>query len=225
MSWRRWLADAADRGQTWFAPMRPEERESIWNIPNILTLLRFGLVPVFVLMVIQSRAFEALFVFFLAGLTDILDGFAARNWRMRTKIGMLLDPLADKALMVPAFVLLSLKNLSSPYAIPLWLTAAVLARDFIIVTGGVVIYRLRGRKEFPPTLFGKISTIVQVGTVFWVLLANFIQTSSWISSPILSSLSSRPVLAVFFYSTLVFTAVSGIQYIHRGIRMTFAPQK
>ncbi len=205
--------------------MRPEEQENIWNVPNILTLIRFGLVPVFVLMIIQRKSFEALLVFFLAGLTDVLDGFAARTWRMRTKIGMLLDPLADKALMVPAFVLLSLKKLNSPYVIPLWLTAVVLARDFIIVTGGVVIYRLKGRKEFPPTLFGKISTIFQVGTVFWVLLANHIQTSSWISSPALCLLASRPVLAVFFYSTIIFTAVSGIQYIHRGIRITFDPRK
>jgi cardiolipin synthase len=205
--------------------MRPEEKETIWNVANVLTLLRFGLVPVFVLMVIRSRSFEALLVFFLAGLTDVLDGFAARTWHMRTKIGMLLDPLADKALMLPAFVLLSLKNLNSPYVIPLWLTAAVLARDFIIVTGGVVIYRLKGRKEFPPTLFGKISTIFQVGTVFWVLFANHIQTSSWISTPALSFLSSRPVLAVFFYSTLVLTAISGIQYIDRGVRMMFDRQK
>jgi cardiolipin synthase len=205
--------------------MRTEERESIWNIPNMLTLLRFGMVPLFILMVVQSKAFEALIVFFLAGLTDVLDGFAARTWRMRTKIGMLLDPLADKALMLPAFVLLSLKGLISPYVIPLWLTTAVLARDFIIVTGGVVIYRLRGRKEFPPSLFGKISTICQVGTIFWVLFSNYIQNSSWISSPGLSFLTSWPVLMVFFYSTLVFTVISGVQYTLRGIRMTFYPQK
>jgi len=205
--------------------MRTEGRESIWNIPNILTLFRFGMVPLFIFMVLQNRAFGALLVFSLASLTDVLDGFAARTWRMRTKIGMLLDPLADKALMVPAFVLLSLKGLNSPYVIPLWLTATVLARDFIIVAGGVVIYRLRGSKEFPPSLFGKISTVCQVGTVFWVLFSNYIQISSWISSPALSFLTSRPVLSVFFYSTLVFTVVSGMQYVLRGIRMTFYPQK
>jgi cardiolipin synthase len=205
--------------------MRNEGRESIWNIPNILTLFRFGMVPLFIFMVLQNRALGALLVFFLASLTDVLDGFAARTWRMRTKIGMLLDPLADKALMVPAFVLLSLKGLNSPYVIPLWLTATVLARDFIIVAGGVVIYRLCGSKEFPPSLFGKISTVCQVGTVFWVLFSNYIQISSWISSPALSFLTSRPVLSVFFYSTLVFTVVSGMQYVLRGIRMTFHPQK
>ncbi len=205
--------------------MRTEGRESIWNIPNILTLFRFGMVPLFIFMVLQNSAFGALLVFFLASLTDVLDGFAARTWRMRTKIGMLLDPLADKALMVTAFVLLSLKGLNSPYVIPLWLMATVLVRDFIIVVGGVVIYRLRGSKEFPPSLFGKISTVCQVGTVFWVLFSNYIQISSWISSPALSFLTSRPVLSVFFYSTLVFTVVSGMQYVLRGIRMTFYPQK
>jgi len=201
------------------------ERERFLNVPNILTLLRFGLVPVFLFLVLTGNALGALFVFSFAGLTDVLDGMAARKWRLRTKIGMLLDPLADKSLLATAFILLTIPSLSSPYFLPIWLTVTVLARDFILVAGALVVYRIRGRKEFPPSLYGKISTVLQVVTVFWVLFSNSIRVSPWKDSALLSPLTTPPILSALFYLTLLFTGLSGVQYILRGIRMTFFAEK
>ena len=201
------------------------ERERFFNVPNLLTLLRFGLVPIFLFLVLARNALGALLVFSFAGLTDVLDGMAARIWRLRTKIGMLLDPLADKSLLATAFILLTIQSLNSPYSLPVWLTVTVLARDFILVAGGLVIFRIRGRKEFPPSLYGKISTILQVGTVFWVLFSNYIRVSPWDDSALLSPLTSPAVLSALFYLTLIFTGLSGAHYILRGIRLTFYPEK
>ncbi|MEW5902272.1 MAG: CDP-alcohol phosphatidyltransferase family protein [Acidobacteriota bacterium] len=202
------------------APAR-EDREKFWNAPNVLTLIRFILVPVFSLMVLQRRALGSLVVFLAAGLTDVLDGLAARTWHQRTRVGTIIDPLADKLLLATAFVLLTFADLSFAYSLPRWLTAAVLTRDFIIVSGGLIIYSMRGRKEFPPTTLGKISTVFQVGTVFWVILSNYVQTLALDRMSAVSGATSPAVLSVLFVATLVFTVVSGLNYVLRGIRMTF----
>jgi cardiolipin synthase len=205
--------------------IRGEERERFLNVPNLLTLIRFGLVPVFLFQVLARNALGALLVFSLAGLTDVLDGMAARVWRLKTKIGMLLDPLADKSLLTTAFILLTFPSRNSPYSFPVWLTATVLARDFVLIAGGLVIFRLRGRKEFPPSIYGKISTILQVGTVFWVLFSKYIRVSSWNDAALLSALTSPAVLSTLYYLTLAFTGLSGAHYVLKGIGMTFSRQK
>ena len=112
--------------------------EKFWNVPNLITLARIALVPVFALMLFQNRAFGALLIIFLAGLSDVLDGFAARRWHQRTKVGTLIDPLADNILLSTAFILLAVRSLGFTYVIPLWLTAIVIAREFIILAGGIV---------------------------------------------------------------------------------------
>lgn len=195
--------------------------EKFWNVPNLITLTRVALVPVFALMLFQKRPFGALLIIFLAGLSDVLDGFAARRWHQRTKVGTLIDPLADKILLSTAFVLLAIRSLGFTNVIPLWLTAAVIARDLIILAGGFVIYLVRGRREFPPTVFGKMSTVFQVATVFWVILSNYISVSALAGSPILAGITSPSVLSAFYIATLVLTVISGTHYIYKGIRMTF----
>ncbi len=199
-------------------------RERFWNLPNALTLLRIVLVPVFVLMILQRRPLTALIIIFLAGLTDVLDGMAARALGLRTRLGTILDPLADKLLLSTAFIILTLRSLGSACVIPLWLTAAVLARDFVILAGAMVIYRLRGPREFPPAISGKVSTVFQVATVFWVILCNSVQTSALGRSAVLTAVTSRSVMTALFVATLVFTLVSGLQYILKGIGMAF-PRK
>jgi cardiolipin synthase len=201
--------------------MDARSKEKFFTLPNVLTLVRICLVPVFLLMVLEKKDFGALLVFFLAGLTDVLDGFTARLWRLKTKIGTLIDPIADKLLLSTAFIVLTFKDMGLPYMIPLWLTAVVVSRDLIMLTGGVVIYFLKGEKNFPPSIFGKISTVLQVGTVFLVLLANYVQVSSWSRFPFLSSLTSPSFISAFFFITLVSTIVSGLHYVQRGIRMVF----
>ncbi len=201
--------------------MDTKTKEKLLTLPNILTLLRICLVPVFVIMVLRKQGFGALLIFFLAGLTDVLDGLTARMWHLKTKIGTLIDPIADKLLLSTAFILLTFKDMDLPYMIPLWLTAVVVSRDLIMLTGGVVIYLWKGARNFLPSIFGKISTVLQVGTVFLVLLANYVQASSWSRFSLLSSLASPSFLSAFFVITLTSTVVSGAYYILRGIRMAF----
>lgn len=192
-------------------PMADKTKEKFMTLPNVLTLLRLGLVPVFVVMSLRRQALGALVVFTLAGLTDFLDGLTARLCRLRTKIGTLLDPLADKLLLSTAFILLTLKGLSPPYSIPFWLTAVVIGRDLLIVVGAYVVFRLRGTKSFPPSLLGKISTVSQVLTVFCVLLANYVKASVSLSS----------ALSALYMVTLASTILSGAHYVSLGIRLAF----
>jgi cardiolipin synthase len=201
--------------------MDGQHKEKLLTLPNILTLLRMGLVPVFIIMVLRRQSFGALATFFLAGLTDVLDGLAARMWHLRTKIGTLIDPLADKLLLVTAFLLLTFKDMGLHIMIPLWLTIVAVSRDLIMLLGGVVIYLVKGEKNFPPSVYGKISTVLQVGAVFLVLLANYVHSSSWSRFPFLLSLTSPSFLSVFFALTVASTIVSGMHYILRGIRLTF----
>jgi cardiolipin synthase len=203
--------------------METTSREKFWNVPNTLTLIRFALVPVLALALLQKEELGALVVIFLAGATDVLDGLAARAWNQRTRIGTIIDPLADKLLLSTAFILMTVRSLGFSHVIPLWLTAVVIGRDFLILAGGAAIYCLRGPREFPPTVAGKISTVFQVATVFWIVLSNWVDISALGRSTILSAMTSSSVLDVFFIATLLLAIVSGTQYVLKGIRLTFFP--
>ena len=203
--------------------MTGTSKERFWNVPNVLTLIRFALVPLLALMILRQRAVGALVVVFVAGSTDVLDGLAARALGQRTRIGRILDPLADKFLLSTAFILLTLRSLGLSATIPLWLTAAVIGRDFLILAGGVSIYRIRGPREFPPSVAGKICSVFQVATVFWVILANTVQASSLGRSSLLAAVTSPTVLESLFIATLLLTLASGIQYVLKGVRMMFPP--
>lgn len=126
-----------------------------WNIPNVLTLLRIALIPVFAAMMVERRPKAAFLVFLAAAITDVLDGFAARTWHQGTKIGFILDPAADKLLMTAAFILLALPSLAGPNVLPLWLVLVAIGRDVAIVLAAYIMYRLRGIKVFPPPFSGK----------------------------------------------------------------------
>lgn len=191
--------------------MDNKEINRFLTLPNILSISRILLVPLFLVMATQGNAFGALAVFLLAGSTDLLDGFIARQWHQRTKIGALLDPAADKLLATPSFIVLSLPSLNLPNTIPMWLTISVISRDVLIGTGTLVAFKLRGQKRFDPSIFGKASTACQFSVIFFVLLFNYAQ----ISPPYLSSL---------YFATLLFTLISGIHYVAIGFKMIF-PQK
>lgn len=200
------------------------KKERLWTLPNLLTLSRIILIPFFILSMTAKRAGEALFVFSLAGLTDILDGFAARTWHLRSKVGKILDPAADKMLMTTAYILGSLPGLSFPYAIPLWLTAAVISRDLAIAAGAYLAFRLRGVKDFTPSLLGKACAVLQAATVFLVLLANFIRRTSLAGEAVWAALTAPAVLQVAFILTLAATLLSWMHYGLTGIRLIFRPR-
>ena len=182
------------------------------NLPNFVTLLRIGLIPLFLLMIFKRKAFLALLIFLLAGMTDLLDGFLARLFKKKTKIGAFLDPAADKLLMTASYIALSIPSLNSLNLIPFWLTATVIGRDLVIVFGALVVNRMTGHTTFLPTILGKINTVCQVSTLFLVLLHNYLQVS-----PL--------YLKWVFCLTFVLAFLSGINYIIIGFNLLSSPQR
>ena len=185
---------------------------SFLNLPNLITLLRIGLIPIFLWLILTKKVLLALLIFLLAGVSDLLDGLFARLLKKKTKIGAFLDPAADKLLMTASYIVLSIPYSNSPNLIPLWLTATVISRDLIIVFGALVVYRKTGHTTFLPSSLGKISTVFQVGTVLLVLFYNYLQISP-------------PYLKWIFYLTLVFTFLSCINYVIIGFNLVSSPQK
>lgn len=186
--------------------MASEESSTFWTAANVLSLLRILLVPVFLMMLVYHKPVGALIIFLLASSTDLLDGLAARTWHQKTKIGVTLDPAADKLLMTAAIIALSFPSLSSPNVIPSWLTFVVVGRDILIASASIILVKLTGPKMFYPTLLGKASTFCQMGVILLVLLLNVLRTS--------------PAYIIwFFYLTLFLTVLSGIHYCLIGIRM------
>jgi cardiolipin synthase len=155
-----------------------EERTSeILTLPNFLSLARIVLTPVFIWAMVLRRPWLAFGIFLVAGATDALDGFTARYFKLKTNLGLWLDPAGDKILLTGAFVVLTLPALSSPNVLPLWLTAICIGRDVLIALGALSYIWIRGRRLFKPTLLGKVSTVCQVMALLAVLLWNGFGTS------------------------------------------------
>lgn len=192
--------------------MSKKKRSDILNLPNILSLLRIFLIPVFLVLMVNQKITEAFIVFLLAGLTDVLDGFAARLLHLKTKIGAFLDPAADKLLMTASFIILTLPALNSPNVIPVWLTVSVIGRDLLIASAAFVLFKLKGQKTFLPSLLGKTCTVLQVLVPLLVLFLNVRQISS-------------SLLTWLYYLTLVFTLLSAIHYSFIGYRMLSRPRE
>jgi cardiolipin synthase (CMP-forming) len=179
---------------------RPVSQASL-TIPNLITLIRILLTPLFVIFLIQGNYRKALAVFLLAGVSDLADGLIARVWQQKSRLGSYLDPLADKLLMASSFVTLSIYH-----QIPSWLTVVVLSRDLALGLG-VVIFRLADISlEVRPSLAGKWTTTFQVATVGLVLVNRL-----WLIPP--------TVLLGFFWVTGGLTTISGIQYLYGGMKM------
>jgi len=174
------------------------------NIPNALTMMRIVLVPVIIILLMQGSYVKALILFAISGITDALDGFLARVLKQQTTLGAYLDPIADKALIMSCFVTLSVKSV-----IPGWLTVIVISRDCIILLGISVLALMSVPMEIKPSVISKVTTAVQLLTVFFALL---------VRSALLPG-AQEWLLYVFFLVTALFTAISGLDYLFRGIRL------
>jgi len=136
------------------------------DIPNLISVVRILLVGPVVWLLLTQRFVPAVTVFVIAGLSDALDGYLAKRNGWQSRLGSIIDPLADKLLMVGAYLALGWLAL-----LPIWLVAVVIARDLIIV-GGAVFYHLRiARVEMAPTLISKANTLVQILLVLVVMIA------------------------------------------------------
>ena len=150
---------------------------SVLTIPNLLTFLRMALIPVFATLLVYGFIGWALFVFFVAGLSDGIDGFVARRFNQESELGTILDPIADKLLMTTAFIILTLPNIfpAEPHLrhlpVPFWVTAAVIGRDVLIIAAVGAINVMTGFRGFKPSWLGKLSTFVQVTAIGLILIA------------------------------------------------------
>jgi len=173
------------------------------NIPNLLTLLRILLVPVTVIFLMQGAFTKALIVLAVSGITDALDGFLARILNQQTVLGAYLDPIADKALLASCFVTLSIKGI-----IPGWFTVIVISRDLIILIGIAIMSIMSIPYKIRPSFISKITTALQLFTLIFFLMFRILPGSidyMW--------------LLVLQWLTVLFTIISGLNYMFRGIRL------
>jgi cardiolipin synthase len=166
------------------------------DLPNAITVFRFLLVPPVVLLLLYERFSAALIVFGVAGVSDAVDGFLAKRYHWTSELGALIDPLADKLLLVCSFVTLGYLQL-----IPLWLVATVILRDLVIV-GGALVYHYRVEQlAAAPSRVSKLNTFAQILVVLVVMFSRGIQPVplQW--------------LDMLFYMVLITTLWSGLDYV------------
>jgi cardiolipin synthase len=166
------------------------------NLPNIISLVRIFLVPVIVFSLLHGKYEIALVLFLLAGLSDALDGFIARRFNLCTRLGAMLDPVADKFLVISTVLVLFLQGL-----LPIWLMLAIVCRDLFIMSGAAAWYCRFKRVEIAPSFVGKLNTVLQVTMLFLVLAqaSGVKQIASW--------------LPFLFLLVFLATLVSGINYV------------
>ncbi len=138
----------------------------IWTVPNQITFLRLGFLPLFLILMSYERYKWALLVLVVAGFSDGIDGLIARKFNQRSSLGAYLDPIADKLLLSSSFVVLAFEK-----QIAWWLTILVLSRDVLILIVAAVIILASGYRPLPPSIYGKFTTLFQIILVFIVVLA------------------------------------------------------
>ena len=137
----------------------------IWTVPNQITFLRLGFLPIFLILIAYERYPWALLVLVVSGLSDGIDGLLARSLNQRSALGAYLDPIADKLLLSSSFIILAFKN-----QLAWWLTILVLSRDVLILMVAIVILLVSGYRPFPPSIYGKLTTAAEIVLVFLVVL-------------------------------------------------------
>jgi cardiolipin synthase len=147
----------------------------------------------------------ALSAFAFAALSDGIDGYIARRYNQHSELGKILDPLADKLLLVSGIVLLSLRNEPHLDRLPLWLTGTVIGRDVLLLLGLVIIHYISGRITIRPVIIGKVATVLQMSCVLWALF-------KW----------NEKMLFFLSIAAALCTGISGVIYIVEGLRQLSA---
>ena len=184
---------------------------------NKITVVRILLIPVFVTLAIyygesiqhqeplEWQRFAAIIVFLVAAVSDGLDGYIARRYNQRSSLGVILDPIADKGLLLSGIITLTISNWSESdpaYGkLPLWFTVLVITRDAVILVGAAVLHLLNGKVKVRPSWTGKVATVCQMCAIAWIML----------------QLRFLPLWFVVAVAGL-FTFISGIIYVMDGIR-------
>ena len=184
---------------------------------NKITVVRILMIPAFVTMAIyygesikredplEWQRFAAIIIFILAAVSDGLDGYVARRYNQRSALGVYLDPIADKGLLLSGIITLSISNWSQSDpeygSFPVWFPVLVISRDAVILVGTMILYLLNGKVHVKPNWTGKIATVLQMIAIGWVML----------------QLRFIPLLYVVAAAG-VFTLISGIVYVTDGVR-------
>ncbi len=184
---------------------------------NKITIVRIAMIPAFVLMAIyygqsiqrgapeEWQRFAAIVIFLVAAVSDGLDGYVARRYNQRSALGVILDPIADKGLLLSAIITLSISNWNETdpnYGrFPLWFPVLVITRDVVILVGSAVLHLLNGKVQVRPSWTGKVATVLQMSAIAWVML----------------QLTFLPLIYVVIAAGL-FTFVSGCVYVADGVR-------
>lgn len=171
------------------------------NLANRITVSRIILTPFFITAIVYSRTDIALLFFILAVISDGLDGFIARTRNEKTVLGTILDPVADKILLISAFICLSMiNNVPSDLRLPPYVPIIVISRDAIIVLGSVIIHVIKGSIKIEPSFWGKLTTFFQMFTIVSILLKFSYSYIVWDIATLL-------------------TIISGIDYMIKGSRV------
>jgi len=173
---------------------------------NQVTLLRMFLIPGFVILVIYGYLGLALAVFIIAGVTDALDGLIARRSGQKSSFGAWLDPMADKLMLLSAFVVLTLPNLGLANRLPVWLTVLMISRDVGIVLTVLIVNLAVGPRTFRPTILGKVATGTYIVTAAVAMFFNYRGYHS-------------PLFDLAVYLSLAITLLSGLHYIRHAARI------
>jgi cardiolipin synthase len=176
----------------------------VLNLPNTLTIGRIVIIPIFITAIVYKRYNYALYLFIIAALTDIFDGLFARLKNQKTALGTFLDPLADKFLLVTAFIVLSTYGW-----IPKWLTITVISRDIIVIIGWFLLYLITDTSNVEPSLLSKATIWIQSILIAYVLIDIDVNL-----------LPDMP--RMLLWVTAGITILSGLHYIYRGLKLTHA---
>lgn len=177
------------------------------NLANILTITRILLLPFFAAALMYNKYQYALAVFVASGITDILDGLIARLKKQTTDFGRILDPVADKFVLITSFILMSIYGL-----MPKWITIIVISRDLFVVTGSLVLYFVTNNLRVEPSISGKIANALQYLLIGLALLLENLKGQVSIPMPLLLAVA-------------VFTVVSGLEYIYKGLKIANAASR
>jgi CDP-diacylglycerol--glycerol-3-phosphate 3-phosphatidyltransferase len=181
-----------------------------WNSLTLATKVTIGrilLVPFFISTVLYLSPqrpylrWVALGLFLVAVVSDVIDGYIARVYHQKSTAGIILDPLADKALLISAFICLYIRRGSfEEIVFPLWFVVAIISRDIILIIGAMIVHSITGKIEIEANRSGKTTAFLQVACILGMLL-------QW------------PFTQVFWYAALVSTLISGVIYIKEGIKL------
>ena len=187
------------------------------TMANKITIVRILMIPAFVTMAIyygesikrgdplEWQRYAAITIFILAAVSDGLDGYVARRYNQRSTLGVYLDPIADKGLLLSGIITLSISNWSESAPehgrFPAWFPVLVISRDVVILVGTMILYLLNGKVHVKPKWTGKVATVLQMIAIGWVML----------------QLRFIPLLYVVVVAG-VFTLISGVVYVTDGVR-------